>query len=157
MLSCQHACVCVCATIVAKHEIGLLVTNRWPLISASDFLLSLSAYQSLSVPLSPALPQPFPTLHHILLSIFSLSISFSLHTFSIFLRNILNPTLHFLSLSPFFLPGAHYLFFSSTHPQPDPHFSNFFQSFKKSLCVRPYSNTRCHSTAVQLCSDLLHN
>ena len=99
---------------VAKHEIELLITITWPLIFIFHFLFSssVSAYPSSSACLCTLLCLvPLYPPSHSLVSPFSFSVSFSLHTLSIFYSNVLNPTLHFLSLSPFFLPRPHYLFF----------------------------------------------
>lgn len=117
---------------VAKHEIGPLITNTWPLILTFHFLFSsLSPYPSSFASLSP--PLSLVNLPSITSSspLFSLSISFSLHTLSIFYSNILNPTLHSLCLSAFFLHRPHYLFFFlATHTLMPMH---TFPSFSKVL------------------------
>lgn len=118
-----NMCACTCSHIAAQCRRGQAwdwATNHKhvatdPYISFS-FLLSLSlspypsSFASLSPPLSlvnlPSITSSSP--------LFSLSISFSLHTLSIFYSNILNPTLHSLCLSSFFLHRPHYLFFFSS-------------------------------------------
>lgn len=159
MLSRQHACVCTCVPqVVAKLEIGLLLTNRRPLISTSDFLLSLSAYQSSSVPLSPCSSSAFPSPpSHPRLPVLPLHLIFPPYIFLFSSGTFSIPHSIFSACPLSFFPELIISFFLLTHPRPDAHFSKFFRSFKKSLRVCPYSNTRCHSTAVQLCSDLLHN
>lgn len=135
----MYACVptLLCPAGLAKPETGPSQT-RGLYIPFSFLLRYLSTYHSSSVFLSPLLSLIPPNL---LSHPFSLSISFSFHTLLIFFNNILNPTLHFLGLSPFFLPRPHYLFFLLSHFQPHTYFSKFFQSFKKLHCVCSYSNT----------------
>lgn len=160
------ACVCV-PTLqrradVAEHEIGPLVTNTWPLIFTSHFsFFCLSHFLRVSPSSALPHPPPPPTLHHILVSPFSLSISFSLHTLSIF-NNILNPTLHFLGLSPLLLPRPHYLFFLLSHSQADAYFSKFSQSFKNTgtlcaLCPSLFKHRMsqsCSTTVLWLAAQL---
>lgn len=131
----RTACVpmWLCSADMAKHEIGPLITNMWPLILIFHFLLSsLSPYPSSSVFLSPPALSclSLPSITALSLP-FSLSISFSLHTFSIFYSNILNPTLHFLSLSPFLSSQTSLSIFSSITSLTFSPLYTLFQVFPK--------------------------
>ena len=138
---------------VAKHEIGPLITNTWPLIFIFHFLFSssLPAYPSSSVfpspppsitslsPLSPS-PSHFPSTRFL----------FSTVTFSI-------PHSIFSACPLSFSPDLIIYFFFSHILALIRTSQKFLQSLKNLYCIPPHSNARCHSTPVQLCSDLPHN
>lgn len=81
--------------------------------------------------------------------------SFTLHTISIFYCNILNPTLHFHSLSILSSQTSLAIFFSS---HPGIYFSNFFfQVLKSSTLIPTYSNEgrhNCSTTFLRLPAQL---
>lgn len=144
----MHVCPRFCAAQTwPSMRLGRWSQTRghWSLYSIFLSPLSLSLSLLIPLPLCFSLLRSvlsLSTLHHFLVSPFSLSISFSLHRLSIFYSNILNPTLHFLSLSPFFLPRPYYLFFLLSHPHPDTiYFSKFFKSFEKSLLIQTHNVT----------------
>lgn len=137
-LACEQACVHVAAQ--CRHD------QAWDWAANHKHVATDPYSIFFSPPLSPLSPHICVSLLFSALSrlslpcitclspLFSLSISFSLHTLSIFYSYILNPTLHFLSLSPFFLPRPHYLFFLLSHILTLIHtFPSFPKSFKVAL------------------------